>query len=238
MCTSEMPQSRITSIWWASNGRLRIGRIGFGLRSEKGYMRAPLPAARMTPTMRPLRLSTGFPGHLAANQLAHDADRIEGANLLAFLERAPGKPHRHLGEARAALSQACGEFRLEVEAIGLNVHALDQRRSIHLVARHQVRHLDAVKRTGGTGHREVAHAVQPAHALDRSLEAAAVNNVGAIDEQRLEQRNIVLRVVFEIRILMNEYVAGGDRPEVFDHAAPAHILIHEDDLQTRKLQPR
>ena len=46
-----MPQSRITSIWWASSGRFRIGRIGFGLRSENGYIRAPLPAARMTPTI-------------------------------------------------------------------------------------------------------------------------------------------------------------------------------------------
>ena len=27
---SAMPQSRITSIWWASSGRFRIGRIGFG----------------------------------------------------------------------------------------------------------------------------------------------------------------------------------------------------------------
>ena len=56
MCTSVMPQSRITSIWWASSGRLRIGRIGFGLRSENGYIRAPLPAARITPTIRLSRL--------------------------------------------------------------------------------------------------------------------------------------------------------------------------------------
>src|SRR5687768_5104680 len=120
MCTSAMPHSRMTSSWWASSGRLRIGRIGFGLRSENGYMRAPLPAARMTPTSAVSKLAMGgacvFTGDFAANQLAHDAHRIERANFLAFLEGAPGKTYRHFGEARAALRQPRRELRLEVEA--------------------------------------------------------------------------------------------------------------------------
>src|SRR5918995_5937186 len=108
---SAMPQSRITSIWCASSGRLRIGRIGFGLRSEKGYIRAPLPAARMTPTIRPARLSTRFSRDLAANQLAHDAHRVERANLLALFESAAGETDRHFREPGAPLCQAGGELR-------------------------------------------------------------------------------------------------------------------------------
>src|SRR5687768_8927333 len=122
MCTSVMPHSRITSIWCESSGRFRMGRIGLGLRSEKGYMRAPLPAARMTPTMRPPRLSTRFSGHLAANQLAHHPHRVERANLLAFLEGAPGKRHRDFGEARAALRQPRREFGFEIKSVGVDVH--------------------------------------------------------------------------------------------------------------------
>src|SRR5829696_5696950 len=99
---SEMPQSRITSIWWASSGRLRIGRIGLGLRSENGYMRAPLPAARMTPTIASLKLAMRGRGflvlHLAAQQLAHHAHRVEGANLFTFFERPSRKAHRHFAE--------------------------------------------------------------------------------------------------------------------------------------------
>src|SRR5688572_14713902 len=114
MCTSEMPQSRITSSWWASSGRFRIGRIGFGLRSENGYIRAPLPAARMTPTMAVSKLA--MRRDFAANQLAHHTHRVERANLLAFLEGASRKADRHLGEPRAALRQPGRELGLEVEA--------------------------------------------------------------------------------------------------------------------------
>src|SRR5687768_5933497 len=126
MWTSVMPHSRITSIWCESSGRFRIGRIGFGLRSENGYMRAPLPAARMTPTMRLPRLSTRFSRDLAANQLTHHAHGIEGANLLAFFERASRKPDRDLREARAALRQPRGELGFEIEPVGLDVHPPDQ----------------------------------------------------------------------------------------------------------------
>src|SRR5688572_23736142 len=98
---SLMPLSRITSIWWASSGRLRIGRIGFGLRSENGYIRAPLPAARMTPTIRSFKLPTRFSRDFAANQFAHHPHGIEGANLLSFFEGAAAEADRHLGEPRA-----------------------------------------------------------------------------------------------------------------------------------------
>src|SRR5688572_12886321 len=125
MCTSVMPQSRMTSIWCERRGGLRIGRIGFGLRSENGYMRAPLPPGRMTPTMRPPRLSTRFSRDLAANQLTHHAHGIEGANLLAFFERASRKPDRDFREARAALRQPRGELGFEIESVGLDVHTFD-----------------------------------------------------------------------------------------------------------------
>src|SRR6478735_1076209 len=109
MCTSAMPQSRMTSIWWARSGRFRIGRIGFGDRSENGYIRAPFPAARITPTIRSSKptfagaaagkLAMGFAADLAADQFAHHAHRIKGADLLAFLEGASRKADRHFGEA-------------------------------------------------------------------------------------------------------------------------------------------
>src|SRR5688572_5416769 len=129
MWTLEMPQSRITSIWWARSGRFRIGRIGFGLRSENGYIRAPLPAARITPTMVG-SLTMRFARHLAADQLAHDAHRVERANLLAFFERPSGKTHRHFGEPRAALRQPRREFRLEIETVRVNAQAVDERRAV------------------------------------------------------------------------------------------------------------
>src|SRR5262245_60978337 len=115
MCTSVMPLSRITSIWWASSGRFRIGRIGLGLRSENGYIRAPLPAARMTPTIALSVLAMSLARHLATQQLAHHAHRVEGADLLAFLERASRKAHRHFREARAPLRQPRGELSFEIK---------------------------------------------------------------------------------------------------------------------------
>src|SRR5436190_11994825 len=125
MCTSAMPHSRITSIWWASSGRFRIGRIGLGLRSENGYIRAPLPAARMTPTICPSRLlAMGLALHLAANQFAHHADRVESADLLAFLEGASRKTDRHFGEPRAPLRQPRRELGLEIEAVGVDADTL------------------------------------------------------------------------------------------------------------------
>src|SRR5262245_16237368 len=137
MWISAMPESRITSIWWVRSGRLRIGRIGLGLRSEKGYIRAPLPAARMTPAMRPSRSATRLLLELAAHELAHHAHGVEGANLLALLERAAAKAHRGLGKPRAALRQPGRELCLDVEAVGLDVDPVDERGAIHLVAGHQ-----------------------------------------------------------------------------------------------------
>src|SRR5262245_57485019 len=136
MWISAMPESRITSIWWVRSGRLRIGRIGLGLRSENGYIRAPLPAARMTPAMRPSRSATRLLLELAAHQFAHHAHGVEGANLLALLERAPAEADGRLREPRAALRQPRRELRLEVEAVGVDVHLLDERGAIHLVAGH------------------------------------------------------------------------------------------------------
>src|SRR5215218_9418319 len=126
MWTSEMPQSRITSIWWASSGRLRIGRIGFGERSENGYIRAPLPAARITPTMRPWRLTMRFAGDLAPDQLAHHAHRVERADFFPFFEGATGKADRHFSEAGAALGKPRREFGLEIKAVGGDLHSRDQ----------------------------------------------------------------------------------------------------------------
>src|SRR5687767_15122307 len=128
-----MPQSRITSIWCERSGRFRIGRIGFGLRSENGYIRAPLPAARMTPTIVLSRLLAMGPAlgwfahHLAANQLAHHPHGVERANLLALFERASRKADRHFAEPRAALRQPRGELRLEVEPVRVDPKALDER---------------------------------------------------------------------------------------------------------------
>src|SRR3954447_19397034 len=134
MWTSVMPQSRITSIWWASSGRLRIGRMGFGERSANGYMRAPLPAARITPTIRPSRLTMRFAGDLAADQLAHDAHGIARAELLAFLEGAAGEADWHYREPGAALREPRGELGFEIETVRRDLHALDQVGGIHLVA--------------------------------------------------------------------------------------------------------
>src|SRR6478735_451756 len=118
MWMSTIPASRMTSIWYASSGRFRTGRIGFGRWSENGYILAPLPAARITPTISPL--ATGFSGHLAAHQFAHHPHGIEGAYLLAFFERAAFEPDRYFGEARAALGKARRELGLEVEGIRRN----------------------------------------------------------------------------------------------------------------------
>src|SRR6185436_3983953 len=115
---SAMPQSRITSIWWASNGRFRIGRIGFGCRSENGNMRAPLPAARMTPAIRSLSSGTGFTREFAAHQLAHDAHGVKGADFLALFEGAAVKADWHLGESRSPLGEPGRELCFEIEAVG------------------------------------------------------------------------------------------------------------------------
>ena len=174
-----MPQSRITSIWWASSGRLRIGRIGFGLRSENGYIRAPLPAARMTPTIRSFRSPTRLSRDLAAHQLAHHAHRVERADLLALFERPAAEADRHLGEPRAALRQPRRELGLEVEAVGLDVQvpgrATRDTSCSTSSGRRPARRRAA---RAAADHRQVAHPVEPPHLLDRSLEAAAVDDVG------------------------------------------------------------
>src|SRR5262245_27775367 len=132
--------------------------MGFGLRSENGYIRAPLPAARITPTIVVSRLAMRFAADLASNELAHDTDRVERANLLAFFERASGKAHRHFGKPCTALRQPRGEFRFEVEPVGVDAEPLDERRPVHLVAGHQVGYLDAVQHARGARHGEVADA--------------------------------------------------------------------------------
>src|SRR5262245_58357997 len=238
MWISAMPESRITSIWWVRSGWLRIGRIGFGLRSEKGYIRAPLPAARMTPAMRPSRSATRLFLELAAHELPHDAHGVEGANLLALLERTAADTHWRLGEPRAALRQPRRELRLEVEAVGLDVHALDERRPIHLVAGHQIRHLRPVEQSSRRAHEQVAHAVGEPHPFDRSLEPAAIDDVGAAGEDRLEQRHVVPRIVFQVSVLVDVNVAGRECPEMLEDAAAPDVLGHEDDRQARQMEPR
>src|SRR6188472_3528549 len=112
------PRSRMTATCRAIKGWLRMGRIGLGCCSENGYMRAPLPAARMTPTIRFPKSGNAFPLELAAHQFAHHPHRVERPDFLAFLERSPVEADRHLCKSCAALGEPRGEFGLEVEAVG------------------------------------------------------------------------------------------------------------------------
>src|SRR5262245_16358491 len=147
-------------------------------------MRAPLPAARMTPAMRPLSSTTWFPYDLAAGQFPHHPDRVERPNLLALFKAAAVKADWHLGKSRPPLGEAGGEFRFEVEAIGPDLQPTDHGRAIHLVARHQVRNRHVVQHAAGRAHRQVPEAVEPPHAVDRSLEAAAVHDIGPSGKKR------------------------------------------------------
>ncbi len=180
-----MPQSRITSIWWASRGRFRIGRIGFGLRSENGYIRAPLPAARMTPTIWLSRLSAmGFAGRFART-LQRISSRITrtASNARIFLPSSNVRPEKLTGtsvnRAPRCASRAVNSASKSNPFASMR-RPLIERRPVHLVAGHQVGNVHAIQHAGGARHRQVADPVEEPHAFDRALETAAVDDVGAI----------------------------------------------------------
>ena len=48
-------------------------------------------------------------------------------------------------------------------------------------------------------------------------------------EERLKQRNVVARVVFEIGVLMDVNVAGRQRPEMLQHPAASDIVGEDEN---------
>ncbi len=56
-------------------------------------------------------------------------------------------------------------------------------------------------------------------------------------EQGSEHRNVVLGVVFEVRVLMHQNVAGGECPQMLDDAATADVVGHQDDFHTGQREP-
>ena len=161
--------------------------------------------------------------------------RVLPADLLAFGHRAAVVADRHFVEPDVPLRQLGRQLRLDAEAIAVERRLLEDVAADRLVAGLHVRQVDVVEDVGQPGQEMVRDAVpvEQDFALRGGGEARAEDRVGLPFQDRRDQRRIVARVVFEVRVLDQADVAAHFLNRAADRGPLPHVLRLAEDADAR-----
>src|SRR5688572_1158221 len=179
-----------------------------------------------------LLLSSYFSLHESVfHQHPEGDDAVLPADLLPLIVAATVVGDRHFVDAVAALEDLGGHLRLDPEAVGAQVEAVQHLAAHHLVAGLHVRQHRVVKDVGEQGQQPVAEIMSEQEDAVAAEEPGAVDDIGAAVDDQLDQLRELLRGVFEIGILNDDDVAADRVKAAADRGAFALVALLQEQSE-------
>ncbi len=186
----------------------------------------------------PNHRARGAPGwqQVETQDVPQRGDPIPPVDLLALGVGPPAVADRHLPDARPGPRQACGQLGLDAEAVGDQRQRLHEVRPDHLVAGLHVGEVEVGEHVGEQRQEPVAHRVpEVQHPAGARLEARAVDGVGLVRPDGLQEGGILHRVVLQVGVLDHDHVPRGRLDPGPHRGALAHVLRLVDHLVKQAL---